>query len=96
MLNPMPRYAVLSFKIYAAEDETHPADNLSRAPQAQSNIPGSWSGNKGDHNTHGSFNNINMFALPRVPDFGVQNESNILGVEEPGIIRIPGGYLAKN
>ena len=72
------------------------SDNLFSATQAQSNIPGSWSGNTGDRNTHGSFNNINTFMLPAVTDFGVRNQGNISGGGEAGIIKIPGRYLAKN
>ena len=71
MFNPIAQYVCLFFKISGARDEAHVPDNLFSVTQAQSNIPGSWSGNTGDHNTHGSFNNINTFMLPSVADFGV-------------------------
>jgi len=95
MFNPIAQYASL-FKITGAKDETHATDNLFSVSQAQSNIPGSWSGNTGDRNTNGSFNNINTFMLPSVTDFGVRNQGSVPGVGGAGIIRIPGGYLAKN
>ena len=82
---------VFPLKISGAKDETHMPNNVSSVTQAQSNIPGSWSGNTGDHNTHGSFNNINTFMLPSAADFGVRNQSSIFGAREAGIIRIPGG-----
>jgi len=95
----MVQYAALSFKISGAKDETRHSDNLFRGPEAHNNTRGNNSGNTGNNNTHGSFNNINKIVLPSVTHFEVPHQGSARcapGAGEAGIIRISERFLAKN
>lgn len=91
VLDLMAQYATLSFNISGAKHEAYSSDNLFSATQAQSNIRGSWSGNKGSNSTYGSYNNqFTTIVLPSGTDPGVRSQRGAFGAGEAGIIKIPG------
>ena len=90
----MAQYATLSLKTPGVNNENHSSDNLLMIPQTQSNIPGSYSGNKGDGNAYCSYNTT--YVLASGTDCGVRNQSSVPIAREAGIIRVPERFLAKS